>query len=145
VLAASDNCSLASITSSPASGSTFAIGDTAVSCAAGDAAGNPAGCAFTVHVKGAEEQINDLAAILQSLGLQSGIANSLIVKLHGAANALSRANIHAACGHLDAFLHEANAQKGKHLTEAHADLAIAEATRIRAVLGCNETKKPKRE
>jgi len=134
---ASDNCSLASVTSSPASGSTFAIGDTAVTCTATDAAGNQANCAFKVHVKGEGGQIAGLIALVQSLGLHPGTANSLIVKLQAAASALDRGNLQAACGNLGAFLNEVNAQEGKKLTAAQADLLIAEATRIRAVLGCN--------
>ena len=83
------------------------------------------------------EQINGLIALVQGLGLQSGTANSLIVKLQGAASALDRGNIEAACDNLGAFLNEVNAQSGKKLTAAQADLLIAEATRLRAVLGCN--------
>jgi len=115
----------------------FAIGDTAVSCTATDGAGNQTACTFTVHVKGAGEEINSLIALAQNLGLPSGTANSLIVKLQGAASALDRGNIPAACGNLGAFLNEANAQKGKTLTAAQADLLNAEATRIRAVLDCS--------
>ena len=133
---ASDNCSLASVTSSPASGSAFAIGDTTVSCTATDAAGNQAACTLIVHVKGAAEQINDLIALVQSLGLHPGTANSLLVKLQGAASALDRGNLQAACGNLGDFLNEVNAQTGRKLTAAQANLLIAEATRIRAVLGC---------
>jgi len=47
------------------------------SCTATDAAGNQATCTFTVHVNGAGEQINNLNVQVQSLGLQSGTANSL--------------------------------------------------------------------
>jgi hypothetical protein len=107
-----------------------------VHCTATDGAGNRAGCTFTVHVKGAAEQINDLMALVQSLGLHLGAANSLIGKLQGAASASDKGNIEAECGHLRAFLQEANAQKGKKLTAAQAGLLIAEATRIRAVLDC---------
>ena len=133
---ASDNCSVASVTSSPASGSTFAIGDTTVSCTATDAAGNQPACTFTVHVKGAAEQINSLIVQVKSLGLQSGTANSLAVKLQAAARALDGGNIQAACGSLGAFLNEMNAQEGKKLTAAQAGSLNDEATRIRAVLGC---------
>ena len=135
--AASDNCSLASVTSSLASGSTFAIGDTAVTWTATDGAGNRATCTSTVHVKNAKEQINGLIALVQDLSLHSGPANSLVVKLQGAASALDRGNLEAACGSLGAFLNEANAQKGKKLTPAQANTMMAEATRIHAVLGRN--------
>jgi uncharacterized repeat protein (TIGR03803 family) len=134
---ASDNCSVASITSSPASGSTFAIGDTSVTCTATDAAGNRAACTFAVHVSGAAEQISNLIALVQRLGLQPGIATGLIVKLQGAASALDSGSIQAACGKLGALLNEVNAQRGKKVPVAQATLLVAEATRVRAVLGCN--------
>jgi uncharacterized repeat protein (TIGR03803 family) len=133
--AASDNCLVASVSSSPASGGIFAIGDTTVTCTATDAASNQATCTFTVHVNGAAEQINSLIVLVQSLGLQPGIATSLCVKLQIAAKKLDRGSLEAACGNLGAYLNEANAQKGKALTAAQADLLNAEATRIRAVLG----------
>ncbi len=83
------------------------------------------------------EQINGLIALVQDLGLPSGTANSLMVKLQGAASALDRGNPQAACGSLGAFLNEVHAQTGKKLAVAQAALLVAEATRIRAVLGCN--------
>src|ERR1041384_7924174 len=126
---ASDNCSLVSVTSSPASGSLFAIGDTTVACTATDAAGNQAGCTFSVHVGGAAEQINGLITLVQGLGLGSGPANSLVVKLQGAASALDRGNLEAACGHLGALLNEANAQRGKKLTAPPAHSLSGEAPR----------------
>jgi len=59
------------------------------------------------------------------------------VKLQAAVSGLDRGNIQAACGNLGAFFNEVNAQQGKKLTAPQADLLKAEATRIRAVLGCN--------
>ena len=50
---ASDNCGVASVTASPASGSTFPIGLTTVTATAIDAAGNRSTCSFTVTVVGA--------------------------------------------------------------------------------------------
>jgi hypothetical protein len=133
--AASDNCSLASVTSSPASGSRFAIGTTPVSWTATDAAGNHATCAFSVHVKSAAEQLQDLIAAVHGLGLQRGTAQSLLLKLEDAASDLARGKIEEACGDLHALVNEAEAHKGKKLTVAQADWLAAEITRIRAVLG----------
>jgi hypothetical protein len=134
---ASDNCSLASVTCTPPSGSTFAIGTTAVTCRAVDGSANTNTCTFSVRVKGAAEQINDLIALVQGLNLKSATANSLIVKLQAAASALSKGNIKGACGNLKDFISLVNAQKDKkQLTAAQADLLICEATRIRSVLDC---------
>jgi hypothetical protein len=144
---ASDNCTLTSITSSPATGSTFATGDTTVVCTATDAAGNHAASSFTVHVKGAPEQISDLVALLKSLHLQSEAASSLIVKLRGASSALRRGNYKAAFGSLEAFVNEVNAQTGKKLTTDQADELMASAARIRSVVGGDVThvSKPSRK
>jgi hypothetical protein len=141
---ASDNCSLVSVTSSPASGSFFAIGDATVTSTATDAAGNQSPCTFTVHVRGAAEQISNLIGLVQTLDLQPGTANSLSVKLQIAARVLERGNINAACGILGAFLNEVNAQTGKKLTAALADFLITDVARIHSVLGCSETQASKR-
>src|SRR5262249_46059403 len=52
---AADNCSVSSVTSTPASGSQFSIGDTLVTSTAQDPSGNQSSCSFNVHVKGAAE------------------------------------------------------------------------------------------
>lgn len=118
------------ISCTPPSGSTFAIGTTTVSCTATDDEGAQTTGTFTVTVRGADAQLNDL---LQGLG---GPGNSLPAKVRAAANALERGNVNAACGSLQAFLNEVEAQSGKSLTEAEAAALAAHATRIRAVIGC---------
>src|SRR5262249_20088361 len=65
--------SLATVTVNclPASGSTFAIGNTTVTCIATDSDGDsksPVQTRFTVHVKGAQEQLADLAAMVKGVG-----------------------------------------------------------------------------
>jgi hypothetical protein len=99
-----------------------------------DGAGNQDACSFTVHVNGAVEQIRNLITWTQSQRVQAGTSHSLIVKLQGAALALDRGNIRAARGHLDAFLNEVNAQKGKKLTIAQADSLNVDGIRIAAVI-----------
>src|SRR4030095_7072115 len=59
---ASDTCSV-TVTSWPALGSVFPIGTTTVNSAAQDPAGHQASCSFTVHVKGAAEQLTALVTI----------------------------------------------------------------------------------
>ncbi len=51
---ASDNCANPTVTCSPASGSTFALGTTTVTCTARDAANNTGSCSFTVTVTDAQ-------------------------------------------------------------------------------------------
>ena len=47
------------VSCSPASGGTFPIGDTTVTCTAFDRAGNTGTATFTVHVKSVAEQLED--------------------------------------------------------------------------------------
>ena len=131
---ASDNCSLARLTASPASGSIFAIGTTTVNCEAADVSGNSSTSSFTIHVKGGAEQIHDLIVLVKSFRLQSGTANSLIVKLRSSSIALGRGDNRAARDSLDSFMNEVNAQSGKKLTADQADLLKNNATRIHALL-----------
>ena len=81
-------------------------------------------------------QIRELIVLVQSFHLQSGTADSLVVKLQAAANALDRGNTQAACGNLRAFLNEVNALRSKKLTVAQADLLLGQATHIRVALSC---------
>jgi len=57
VVSASDNCTIASLTCSPPSGSLFQVGSTTVTCVASDAAGNTNSCSFPVNVKDCEPPI----------------------------------------------------------------------------------------
>jgi hypothetical protein len=69
--AATDNCSVATVVCSPASGSTFPIGTTTVTCTATDAGGNQASCSFTVTVLGAlgvkQDVLGDLTALRKTI------------------------------------------------------------------------------
>ena len=133
---ASDNCSVASVSCSPASDSTFGIGTTNVTCQAIDNSANTNTCTFTVHVQGVAEQISDLITLVQSMSIVSGIKNSLFVKLRDSLTELNATSQPAACAKLQDFINLCRAQNGKKLTAAQADLLVGEATRIRAVLGC---------
>jgi hypothetical protein len=136
VLNAADNCSVATLTSSAASGSIFPIGTTIVQGDATDPSGNEASCSFTVHVKGAAEQTDDLIALVNGIDTLAGIRNALLVKLLAALKQIQDSNAPAACGELRAFADLAEAQRGKALSTSDADSLIAASTQIRAVLGC---------
>jgi glycerophosphoryl diester phosphodiesterase len=132
---ASDNCSV-SVTSAPASGSVFPIGTTTVNSTAQDPAGHQASCSFTVHVKGAAEQLTDLVTTVTNLPINQGNVNSLLNKLNEALASVSGQNTGSACNTLAAFINEVNAKRGTPISVSDADLLIAKATQIRAVLGC---------
>jgi len=134
--AASDNCSVASLTSVPASGSVFPIGTTTVTDEAQDPSGNHSSCSFTIHVEGAAEQTADLITAVNNLATKAGTKNALLAKLNAALKKIQSNNSGAACGELQAFINLVDAQRGKAISTSDADSLIAAATQIRAVLGC---------
>jgi hypothetical protein len=120
------------VTCIPASGSTFAIGDTTVNCTATDAAGNSATGSFLVHVNGPAEQLGGLLAAVESIRPGSALSNKVRLAQHD----LAIGDIPATCSDLDGFIALATAQSGKKLTEAQANALITYARQIEAVLGC---------
>lgn len=122
----------------PPSGSEFAIGDTTVTCSAGDAAGNTASASFGVHVRGAGEQLATLREAVLQANTRQGTITSLDAKLQAveaALSALTAGNAEAAGSLLEAFAMEVRAQTGKSLTADDAAELTARAARIEAVLG----------
>jgi hypothetical protein len=75
----------------------------------------------------------DEACLLHWVDL-NGICNSLDAKLDAAVRALTRGDMTAARGELDAFLNELEAQRGQHLTEAAYFLLRINADYLRARL-----------
>lgn len=81
--------------------------------------------------------IQNLIDRVNALTVQDAIKRALVVKLNAARSALSRSDTNAACGALGAFLQLASAQSGKGIDPAGTAAAlIADATRIRAAIGC---------
>ncbi|HEX2311894.1 MAG TPA: hypothetical protein VHH91_14375 [Vicinamibacterales bacterium] len=77
--------------------------------------------------------------LVQTTNLEQGIASSLDAKLQNALAAYQAAragNLVAACGMLNAFLNEVNAQSDGALTAAQAAQLIAVTEQIRAGLKC---------
>ncbi len=133
---AADNCSVASVTSVPASGSLFPIGTTAVNSTALDPSGNQSSCGFTVHVKGALEQVSDLITVVNNLSVKQGNTNSMLAKLNEALAKLSGQSAGQACGPLGAFINEVTGKRGNDISVIDADALIAKAMQIRTVIGC---------
>ncbi len=137
---ATDVCSTSvTTTCTPSSGGAFAIGSTTVSCTAKDSNNNTSqACTFTVAVTGAAGQTTALTTTVNNFtGVKDATKNSLVVKLNAAQTALSAGDTATACARLLDFINLAKAQAGKkELTAAQAAQLIADATRIRAVLGC---------
>lgn len=128
------------VTCAPASGSLFAIGDTLVVCSATDAAGNPGQSTFTVHVKGAAEQLNDLLALVNGLSapdIDAGTRKELAHDLEEALKEQAKGRLEKACKKLEEFARRADRKSPKKLAPAPAALLQTEAARIQAVLGCS--------
>jgi len=120
------------VTCTPASGATFAIGTTTVTCTARDSSQNEATGTFTVHVRGAAEQLVTLRG--DATGVGPG--TSLRDKVREAEADVAAGDKAGACSDLGAFISLVKAQVGKKLTQAQADDLLADARQIRNVLGC---------
>jgi HYR domain len=139
--AATDLVGPTALTCSHASGSTFPIGTTRVVCIATDASGNAASGTFDVTVLSATQQIDNIVTQVKAVNAKEGVADSLDAKLQNVLAALSSAKAGdkvSACNKLDSFINEVRAQTGpgKSLTQADADWLIADAQRIKNVVGC---------
>ena len=115
----------------PTSGSLFSIGDTTVSCVATDDSSNSVTAGFSVHVKGAAEQLADLEHAVVGVGR----GRSLVDKVRQAEAYLRKHDIGSTIRSLKAFINEVQAQRGKSIARELAAQLIATATRIASVLG----------
>ena len=115
----------------PASGSTFAIGTTTVSCSATDAHHNTRTATLTVTVLGGQEITASLIAQVATLDFQQ--ASNL---LGNVLKSLANGNSGTACNQLVAFINQVAAQAGQHLTAVEAASLTQSATAARGALGC---------
>lgn len=118
----------------PAAGSLFAIGTTAVRCGASDPddTNGPVTAGFTVTVQGAMAQLHELLAYVTALPHEKSLAD----KVEDAIRSESAARVRGACHVLADVIHDARSQRGRHLTRAQSDAVVSAALRIEAVLGC---------
>jgi alpha-D-ribose 1-methylphosphonate 5-triphosphate synthase subunit PhnG len=123
------------LTCTPLSGGAFPIGDTTVACTTTDAAGNVATASFSVHVKGAQEQVADLTAVVDSYNLRL-LGTALHDKLVKVQEFLAANKPKRACEKLDSFLAQVKEQRGKRISVEQADRLTLDARRIKAVIGC---------
>jgi len=124
------------VSCAPASGTTFPIGTTTVACEASDARGNRATGSFTVTVRGAAAQIARLKDTVRSFNRPPLVTAALLTPLAAAEASLAHGRTGAACLSMGVFIAEARALSGSGLTPAQSARLVADATRIRAVLGC---------
>lgn len=117
-----------------ASGSTFPIGTTTVTCSATDTDDTPntTSANFTVTVIGVASQLQGLLSFVQSLPPGTSLAH----KVNSAASFFSTNDVADTCSTLHALINEANAQSGKQLTAAQAAQIVSTAKQIEAVIPC---------
>jgi hypothetical protein len=124
----------------PAPGSVFGIGTTTVACTAADHVGNTATGSFKVTVRGAKEQLTRLVQdVLAASTLPAAIKTQLLAKIQPLLASFDPANPtqrKAVCTAVNAFVAAARLLSGHGIPPAQATAWIADATRIRAVLGC---------
>ena len=95
----------------------------------------------TVTVLTPQAALAKLIAFVQGVsGLNAGQKNSLLDKLNAANDSLQRGNSNAACGQLNAFANEVDAdQKAGRLTSGDAGTMTDAARQIQRSLGCFQT------
>jgi hypothetical protein len=133
-VSASDNVAVTSLTCTKASGSTFPIGTSSVTCTAADAAGNSKSGTFDVTVYDAPTQIHNLILYVLSLGMPSGTTNPLVNQLQAALNS-SVGDNHVACVKMNDFLGVVDT-KGRDIPPGSPAYMTTEATQIMVVLAC---------
>ena len=95
----------------------------------------------TVTVLTPEAALAKVTTFVQGVsGLNAGQRNSLLAKLNAANDSLQRVNYNAACGQLNAFVNEVDAdQKAGRLTSGDAGTMTDAARQIQRSLGCFHT------
>jgi Tol biopolymer transport system component len=123
---------VASLNCVPASGSTFPIGTTTVVCNASDTHGNTSSASFTVHVKGAAEQLADLLTAVTGIGPGTSLADK-VSQVQAYVNANESTD---ACSTLTALINQLKALSGNSIPSTQAMALVTTAQRIKSVLGC---------
>jgi hypothetical protein len=132
---ATDDIGVVSLVCVPHSGSVFPIGTTVVHCTASDAAGNIAGAGFNVRIKGAAEQIVDLIQLASGRPLPPQLKARLLAALLTALADPRKVPI--ACLALNIFIQMVQSEPPSVIPPALKTQLIADANRIKAVIGCH--------
>jgi hypothetical protein len=132
-----DDASPPAAVCTPKSGSVFAIGVTTVHCTATDAddANSPVSTSFAVTVKGAGAQLADLHQAVLGVGIGNGLTQTVAA----AQRELAAGHAELACVLLRVFMVEVEAEVPFEISPRTAGTLVADATRIRTVLGCSSS------
>ena len=123
----------------PASGSVFAIATTGVECVATDHVGNASSGRFTVTLLGAREQLAGLVHEVIAASSPAAVTTQLLVRIEPLLAAFDPSDPvqrRLACAGLNAFSVVVRLFAGRGIPAAPAAAWLADANRIRAVLGC---------
>jgi hypothetical protein len=116
---------------------TFKTGGTQSLTATDTTTSSITGTQSGIVVKTAADEINDLIGKVESLpNVPHGIKNALVAKLNAALKALKANQTATACARLQDFINQVRAQSGKKISVIAASGLIADATQIRATVGC---------
>ena len=128
------------VSCSPASGATFAVGTTTIACTATDHVGNVSSGSFHVTVLGAKEQLSRLIQkVVDASTLPPTTKTQLIAKLQALIagfDPVKPAQRQAVCSALRLFTAAVQLLSGHGIPSAQATEWIADANRIRMVLAC---------
>lgn len=128
------------VSCSPSPASVFAIGTTSVTCTARDHVGNTTAGSFTVTVRSAKQQLARLIQdVVAASKLPAAIKAGLLARLQPLLAAFDPGNAaqrRTVCAGLATFTAVVRLLSGPGITPTQAAAWIADATRIRAVIGC---------
>jgi parallel beta-helix repeat protein len=119
----------------PASGTQFPILSTTVKCTATDKSGNASTASFTVVVRGADAQLADMAALIESWNLGK-TGKTLVGRIDTIRRSLAAGKTAQACTNLNSLLADITALTNKGLTPAQASELKSRVVKIKAVVGC---------
>ena len=133
----SDNCPGVAFVCSPASGSTFPVGTTTVTCTATDTSNNTAQCSFTVTVLTVSAVIENLKTSVNNSSLTGTQKQGLISKLNAALDALAQGHTNTACQKLADFINSVqNFIDHGDISATQGQAWINSAAHVRNALGC---------
>ena len=134
IAVATDDVAPTSLVCVPASGASFPVGRTTVSCSATDAASHVTTATFVITVVSATDQLAQLRAIVAALTIDPSVKQGLLDKLDAARGTIGSGPAKTTCNQLNSFGNQVRAQTGKTIID-NSDLLRRQAE-IQAALDC---------
>src|SRR5438094_541549 len=134
IAVATDDVAPTSLVCVPASGASFPVGRTTISCSATDAASHVTTATFVITVVSATDQLAQLRAIVAALTIDPSVKQGLLDKLDAARGTIGSGPAKTTCNQLNSFGNQVRAQTGKAIVD-NSDLLRRQAE-IQAALDC---------